>query len=660
MKKPLFCLLIFFQGVLLAQVTLAPGSFPLNAVTITKGTMRIILNQGTASPVLFNDKPVGFFFSGSGSWNAVVKEPFALQALPYNVKHGSHLQSEGGTLSDTFTLLFCFGREAVDLIPAEKGPSAGLEKIFDQFAADFLDQEMANPVAFVLAGLANAADDLSAVMRGGKDDLVYFFDPVWGQEENLCAVETGTIRRAGHSNLRWMNLLANQPISGDRKQKKASPVRLTSVHYDFDLTDFSNLNGTFKETFSILRGGLAALQLQLPNTYVYQTTTNMTKFYTRTLTVDRVTLPEGQELLFDHYKDILNIYFPNPLKAGNTLELEVDCSGDIFKPIPEMGSTIVLSGLDWFPVPSNYYEGVQAVFSGKVKTKKPILALAGFETARTQEEGGIVTMEGSSEHPNTYHSLAIGKYFPKTSKIKDVEVLTASAVFENKRAYELLSGLTGGVLDLYTYILGEFPFKRLSIVEGRGYGYGFSPPTMVFASGEIFNSLRDEDTQYFSQGANERFAHELAHQYFGHKVKTARLEDKWLTEAMAEYMAAFFIDRAKSEKEFKSMVNFWANRAKRSATVVSPYAVNLLSGHDSGTYRWDITYCKGPLILHAMRQKLGDKTFWTIFRSFLKSFPYKTVTTEDFIGLSNFITKQNWQPFFDRYVYGTEMPELEK
>jgi hypothetical protein len=659
-----------------AQAALDKTAFPLNGATFSKGMIRLNLVQGMAAPILFDGKPAGFLFSGSGNWEADVKEPFARQVLPYNAKHGSHLSPDGFNLRDDFTVAVCLGKAAVALLPQERQPGGDLARAFEQFDADFLDQEMTNPIAFVLAGLANGTDEFAAVLRGGKDDIAYFFDPVWGLDERLSAIETGTLRRKGRSNLRWMNLLAGQPLSGDRKLKRSSPLKLTAVNYDFDLTDFANLHGAFRETFTIQRGGMTALQLQLPNNYLYFSgdsggfalyndnwTTRMeegvAKMYNKVLTVDRAAPADGKDLVFSHYGDVLTLYFPEPLKPGQKLELTTACHGDIFEPIPEMGSSVILSGLNWFPVPSNYYEGIQAVFSGRVKTKKPIVALAGFETAQTKEEGGILTLEGSSEHPNTYHSLAIGKFFPKTSRIKDVEVTTASAVFENKRAYDLLSGLVGGVLDLYTRILGEFPFKRLTVVEGRGYGYGFSPPTMVFASGEIFNSMRDEDTQAFSQGANERFAHELAHQYFGHKVKSARVEDRWLTEAMAEYMAAFFIDRAKSKKEFKSMVNFWANRAKRSAPVVSPYAVNLLDGHDAGLIEWDITYCKGPLILHAMRQKMGDQMFWTVFRSFLKSFPYQTVTTEDFIGLTNFISKDDWQPFFDRYVYGTEMPPLQ-
>jgi aminopeptidase N len=162
----------------------------------------------------------------------------------------------------------------------------------------------------------------------------------------------------------------------------------------------------------------------------------------------------------------------------------------------------------------------------------------------------------------------------------------------------------------------------------------------------------------FSNGANERFAHELAHQYFGHAVRMPRVEDNWLQEATAEYMAAYFVGRAMGEKKFNFTVKFWHNRSKASVQAASPYAAALLDGHDAGQFWWDLTYNKGPWILHVMRQQMGDNAFFTILRSFIKSFSRQTATTQDFIGLANFVTKQDWQPFFDRYVYGTELPEL--
>ena len=298
---------------------------------------------------------------------------------------------------------------------------------------------------------------------------------------------------------------------------------------------------------------------------------------------------------------------------------------------------------------------MRAPVNGRVITRKPLRAFAAFEEFHTAESGDILTLEGSNIHPDRYHSLLIGKYFPYAFATKQGAVTLASLTFANKPAYTLLEGLSKGVLELYEFSFGPFPFKGISILEARGRGWGHAPPAMVFASGEIFNSLRDDETQMFSRGANERFAHELAHEYYGHLVQMNG-PDAWLEEAVAEYMAGFFLSRSRNKNDLKYLYEFWYNRSKGSADKASLYSVQLLDGRDAYTYHWDLVYCKGPAVIQAIRDKTGDKMFWTALRSFLRSFPYQAVTTQDFIGLLNYLTKEDWQPFFDRYVYGKGMP----
>ncbi len=44
----------------------------------------------------------------------------------------------------------------------------------------------------------------------------------------------------------------------------------------------------------------------------------------------------------------------------------------------------------------------------------------------------------------------------------------------------------------------------------------------------------------------------------------------------------------------------------------------------------------------------------------MRSFENRFVTTKDFIGLLEFLTKENWGGFFEKYLYGMEMVPKEK
>ena len=81
-----------------------------------------------------------------------------------------------------------------------------------------------------------------------------------------------------------------------------------------------------------------------------------------------------------------------------------------------------------------------------------------------------------------------------------------------------------------------------------------------------------------------------------------------------------------------------------------------------------LLYSKGPLVLHALRQQLGkdlgstkegDRIFVILLRSFLKNFTYRWGATHHLVGILNQITKKDWQPWFEEYVYGTEVPEID-
>ena len=68
-----------------------------------------------------------------------------------------------------------------------------------------------------------------------------------------------------------------------------------------------------------------------------------------------------------------------------------------------------------------------------------------------------------------------------------------------------------------------------------------SPGATMFITKEAFNPLMGDDNKLFSKGINERFAHEIAHQYWGHVVKMGSIEEQWVTESFAEYSSSLVI-----------------------------------------------------------------------------------------------------------------------
>ena len=184
----------------------------------------------------------------------------------------------------------------------------------------------------------------------------------------------------------------------------------------------------------------------------------------------------------------------------------------------------------------------------------------------------------------------------------------------------------------------------------------------MFITKEAFNPLGgNEENQLYSGGVNERFAHEIAHQYWGHVVKMPSHEEQWLTESFAEYSAALFMKAGKGEAEYKSIVNHWKPGARLATDKAPiPLANRVYVASDARTQffiRTGLLYQKGPLLLAALHHELGDETFLTFLKSYQKSFRWKFGSTKTVVGLLNFLTKKDYNPFFDANYWGTGMPK---
>jgi aminopeptidase N len=239
----------------------------------------------------------------------------------------------------------------------------------------------------------------------------------------------------------------------------------------------------------------------------------------------------------------------------------------------------------------------------------------------------------------------------------------ASYAAENKVATKRLIGLAFDAIKFYDYLLGPFPFEEFNIIEVPQFGWGQAPPATMFITHELFDRV-DPGYGFSEAEVNARFAHEIAHQYWGQVVKMPSLEEQWLTESFADYSAALFIQQAygkQGKAQFDRIRSTWKGNAMQARNDSSIALSNRLAtpfepflGYDHR--RW-LLYDKGPLLLDALRKELGDDQFLTFLHSYQKSFAWKFGTTRDVAGLLSYMTKKDYAPFFDKYYWGTEAPK---
>jgi len=190
-------------------------------------------------------------------------------------------------------------------------------------------------------------------------------------------------------------------------------------------------------------------------------------------------------------------------------------------------------------------------------------------------------------------------------------------------------------------------------------GWGQAPAGMVFITSEAFQPLLGDDNQMYSEGINERIAHEIAHQYWGTAVRMPSFDEQWLTEAFAEYSAALLLKKFQGDAPYKRLIAHWkagANESHKLAPI--PLANRITTPNNRDWNRFKLLYDKGPYLLAVLSKQVGDETFMTFLKSYQKSFHNKLGTTKDVAGLLGFMTKQDFKPFFEKYYWGTDVPEI--
>ncbi len=204
------------------------------------------------------------------------------------------------------------------------------------------------------------------------------------------------------------------------------------------------------------------------------------------------------------------------------------------------------------------------------------------------------------------------------------------------------TGVTVDIMNIFTNSFEEYPFADEKYGHAQfGWGGGMEHTTVSFMGS-------------FSRGL---IAHELAHQWFGNKITCGSWKDIWLNEGFATYLAALVIEDLDGEASFKS----WRQQTTNNITSQPDGAV-YLSNQDTTSvnriFSGRLSYNKGAMVLHMLRQKLGDSDFYQGLQDYLDTpnLAYDFAKTQDFNDAMEISTGENLDEFFNDWIYNQGYP----
>jgi aminopeptidase N len=180
----------------------------------------------------------------------------------------------------------------------------------------------------------------------------------------------------------------------------------------------------------------------------------------------------------------------------------------------------------------------------------------------------------------------------------------------------------------------------------------------MFITQEAFSPHQDDYTKLFSKSLTARFAHEIAHQYWGHQIKWPDDEEEWMSESFAEYCSALQVRAEKGPGRYADVVRGWEGAMKESGGVATLPTADRIEGERAFRDRVGLLYGRGPFLLAVLHKELGEDKFLTFLKTFQSNRKWKTGSSALVADLLRVLTGKPYKDFFDRYFWGTEYPVL--
>lgn len=262
------------------------------------------------------------------------------------------------------------------------------------------------------------------------------------------------------------------------------------------------------------------------------------------------------------------------------------------------------------------------------------------------------------QHSTYLTSFVVGKY----SKIEDKynSIPLAYYVYpgmENsgKRAF----GKTPEMLKIFEQATGvQFPYNKYdqTIVADFQFGGMENITATTMADTEILLTPPDNVIDLVS--------HELAHSWFGNLVTCKSWSELWLNEGFATFMEAYYRQKVNGDTDYLRKIQTDA-QTYMGTELINANSHGLFFKEAKGDEELfgfsnaPIAYQKGGVVLHMLRETVGDAAFWKGVNLYLTRHKFANVESSDLQKAMEEASGQNLNQFFRQWVYQAGFPQLE-
>lgn len=292
----------------------------------------------------------------------------------------------------------------------------------------------------------------------------------------------------------------------------------------------------------------------------------------------------------------------------------------------------------WYP--SNDHPSDKATFEFRAKVPRKLTAIANGRLADRKRQGRWTRWHWVEDQPMATYlaTVTTGRFRVSRKTVAGIETVNAVDP-RQRRASRPALRRTGEIVELFSSLFGPYPFDDLgAIVDHAGFvGYALETQTRP-----VYSTAPDDVL----------VAHEIAHQWFGNSVTPATWPDIWLNEGFATWSEWRWAEHAGGRSTAARFADLEATSASETRFWDPP------PGAIPGPSKLfaESVYVRGAMVLEALRQRVGEKTFLGILRAWVAVHAYGNATVAEFIALAEERSGQQLDDLFRRYLFAPGKP----
>jgi aminopeptidase N len=377
-------------------------------------------------------------------------------------------------------------------------------------------------------------------------------------------------------------------------------------------------------------------------------------------TVTRVLSDWGEPLAFEQSPRELTVRMARPLRLGETRSFTVFYGGKgpkiglRFMPASANNPQLVFSDSfpdhvhHWFPCFDYPNDKVTSEIVATVKSGLKVAANGRLVGVVEDASAGTVTYHWSQDLPHSTYLifLAAAPYVVVQDSYKSLPVNYWVYPQDEKKARPTY-GKTPKMLEFFNRTFGyDYPWQKydqISVPSGGG-----AESTSATA---MTQSIMVDEKNVTDFSAIGIVSHELAHQWWGDLVTLRSWAHTWINESFGTYSDYLYFRYENGDDEGAVNLTGKLNAYLREAR--TRYIRPIVSDrYDQPGDMFDShTYPKGAMVLHMLRNLLGDEQFFAVLRHFLHRYAFEAVDTNDFIRSVKTVTGRNLDWFFDQWLF---------